>query len=79
MKRNKSIVSKHEIACTGDLQASVRGASRRVKGLSADLSLGFLRGYQSGYEDAINGKHPKHFVNLTEEQARNLGDREKRR
>lgn len=29
---------------------------------SADLELGFLRGYQGGYEDAAAGRPPKHYA-----------------
>lgn len=29
---------------------------------TAEIELGFLRGYQGGYEDAMRLKQPKHYV-----------------
>lgn len=65
--RRKSLITKNEKSCTQELQNSVRAATRRVKALSADISLGFLRGYQSGYEDCTIGLPPQHYARPREE------------
>ena len=32
--------------------------------IRGSIDLGFLRGYQAGYEDAICGKKPKHYARI---------------
>ncbi len=62
-------ISNHAAKCLQDLRAPFSDRAHGNLGRSArgSIELGFLRGYQGGYEDAIMGKKPQHYVRSKKE------------
>ena len=61
--KRKIPISQHAAECLQDLRAaytdkSGEHAARNVRG---SVELGFLRGYQSGYEDCLMKRPAKHY------------------
>ena len=71
MKR-KIPISKHAVECLQDLRADYTdhagiSTNRRARGA---IELGFLRGYQEGYEDRLMGKKAQHYARSKKEITR---------
>ena len=54
-----------ENKCVGGLVKYVTHVARDVECLGGQIKLAFARGYQSGYEDKVMGRKPRHYTRTT--------------
>ena len=63
-QRRKIPISPHAAKYTQDLRANYtdRAFGRHGSNVRGSIELGFLRGYQAGYEDCLMKKPPEHYA-----------------
>jgi len=68
-KRKGLPISAHTQKCIGDLRADFTDRRYGKLGSQArgSIELGFLRGYQAGYEDCMMKRPPEHYVRSKKE------------